>query len=230
MALAVGARAGEHGDLAGSLDAHCAAFKSGAAAWFDKSGKADPDDLALFAPVVTTAHQLVVVGDFQRFAQRLLVIAGIIFNAGAGGVRKLLGLNEIFPAYFEAVHAQDGGSFVEQSLDVEHRLGATSAAIRTGGASVGKHRDDFDAAVLDLVAAARHAEHALRRTGGARMQIGAEIGDHFDFQAENFAVLAEGQFRSHRLVAPLDGRDEVFAAASDPFDRLAQLEREMTGY
>ena len=92
-----------------------------------------------------------------------------------------------------------------------------------------KTRDDLDAAVLDLIAAAGHADHALRRSGGAGVQIGAEVGDDFDFQAENLAVFSERHFGGHRLVAPLDRRHEIFAAGGDPFDRLAQLEREIAG-
>ena len=61
------------------------------------------------------------------------------------------------------------------------------------------------------------------------MQIGAEVGDDFDFQTENLAVFSERHLGSHRLVAALDRRQEIFAASGDPFDRLAQFEREMAG-
>src|SRR4029077_4163813 len=97
------------------------------------------------------------------------------------------------------------------------------------GTSVGEYRDDLDVAILDLVTAAGHAEHALRRSGGAGVQIGAEIGDDFDFQAENLAIFSERHFRCHRLVAPLDRRDKILAAGGDPFDRLAQFKREIAG-
>ena len=229
MALTVGARPGEHGDLAGAFDAHAAAFKTGAAARFDKGRKADADQFAVFAPFVALAQQLFVVGKLERLAQRLFVIAGIVLDAGAGGVGELIGLNEILAADFQAVHAEHVGGFVEQPLDVQHRLGPAGAAIGAGGAGVGEHADDLDAAVFDLIAAAGHAHHALRRSGGARVQIGAEVGDDFDFQAENLAVFSERHLGSHRLIAALDRRQEIFAARGDPFDRLAQFEREMAG-
>ena len=208
---------------------HAAALETGAAAGLDESGKADADQLAALAPFVALAQEIFVVGYLERFAQRFFEIAGIVLDAGAGGVRELLGLNEILPADFQSVHAQNRGGFVEQALDVQDRLRPAGAAIGAGRTSVGENRDDLDVAVLDLIAAAGHAEHALRRPGGAGVQIGAEIGDDFDFQTENLAVFSERHLRSHRLVAPLDRRDEIFAAGGDPLDRLAQFEREIAG-
>ncbi len=208
---------------------HAAAFETGAAARLDKGRKADADQLAAFAPVVALAQKIFVVGHLERFAQRFFEIAGIVLDAGARGVGELIGLNEILSANFQAVHAQNRRGLVEQALDVQDRLGPAGAAIGAGRTSVGKDGDDLDPAVLNLIAAAGHAEHALRRSGGAGVQIGAEIGDDFDFQTENLAVFSERHLRRHRLVASLDRRDEIFAAGGDPFDRLAQFEREIAG-
>ena len=82
---------------------------------------------------------------------------------------------------------------------------------------------------FDLIAARRHAHHALRRSGGARVEIGAQVGDHFDFQAQHRAVFLERQLRSHGLITALNRGDEILAARGDPLDRPAQLERQMTG-
>src|SRR5262245_10310135 len=60
MSLAVGARSSEHGNLAGALDAHGAAFEAGAAAGFDKRRKADADEFAPFASLVALAQQVVI--------------------------------------------------------------------------------------------------------------------------------------------------------------------------
>jgi len=152
---------------------------------------------------------------------------GIVLDAGARGIRKLIGLDKIFPAYFQTVHSQNRGGFVEQPLDIQHRLRPAGAAIGTGRASIGKHRDDFHTAVFDLIAAAGHTEHALRWSCGARVEVSAEVGDDFDFQAENFPVFSKRHLRGHRLIAALNRGDKIFAARGDPLDRLAQFEREM---
>jgi hypothetical protein len=80
---------------------------------------------------------------------------------------------------------------------------------------------------LYLIAAAGHAEHALRRACGAGVQIGAKVSDNFDFQPQNLAVFSKRHFRCHRLIAPLDGGDKIFTPGGDPFDRLLELQREM---
>ena len=80
-----------------------------------RNGVASED---FFDAFVALAQQLLVIGQFQRFAQWLFVIAGIVLDAGAGGVWELLGLNEIFPADFQAIHAEDIGGLVEEPLDV----------------------------------------------------------------------------------------------------------------
>ncbi len=107
------ARSGEHGDFPGAFHAHGAALESRAAARLDESGKADADKLAAFAPLIALAQEIFIVGHLERFTQRLFIIAGVVLDAGAGGVRELIGPNKILATNFQPVHAQHGGRFVE---------------------------------------------------------------------------------------------------------------------
>src|SRR6185436_6190025 len=125
MSLAVRARAGEHGDFAGAFDAHGAALETRAAARFDESRKTNADEFAFLAPLIAQAQKFIVVGNFERFSEWCFIIAGIVLDAGAGGVGELIGLNEILPANLQAIHAEHSSGFVEQPLDVQYRLGSS---------------------------------------------------------------------------------------------------------
>ena len=229
MSLAVAAGTGEHRDLAGALHAYGAAFKAGAAARLHKGRDAHADQLAARPRRIALSDELIVVGETQRFRERLLVVARVVFNAHARSVRELLGPNEVFAPNFQTVQAELARRFIDQALDVEHRLRPAGAAIRSGGDGVGKDRDHLDVAVVDLIAARGHAHHALRRNRRDGVQIGAEVRDHTDFEAQHRAVLLERQLGGHGLVAALNRGEEILAARGDPLDRPAQLQRQVTG-
>jgi hypothetical protein len=61
--LAMGARAGEHGDVAVALHPHRAALESRAAAGLDECRETNADDLAAGASFVAPAHEILIIGN-----------------------------------------------------------------------------------------------------------------------------------------------------------------------
>ena len=158
MSLAVGAGTGEHRDLAGALHAHRPAFKKAdPAARLHKGRDAHADQFATRPRRIAVLDHLVVVGETQRFRERLLVVARIVFHVQARAVRELLRPNEVFAPDVQTVQAEVARRLIDQALDVEHRLRPAGAAIRPGGDGVGQDRDHLDVAVADLIAARGHA-------------------------------------------------------------------------
>ena len=86
--------------------------------------------------------QLGVIDFGEGFAERLFVIAGIVGEAGGGGVRKLVGVDEVLDAELHGVHLQFGGEEVHHASMPSGRFGASGAAIGVGGHAVGEDSDD----------------------------------------------------------------------------------------
>ena len=96
VALAVAAGAGEHRDFSGALHPNGAAFKAGAAAGLHESRDAHAHQLAARPRFVSLSDKFFVIGQTQRFGERFLIVARVVFDAYASSVRELLGANEIF--------------------------------------------------------------------------------------------------------------------------------------
>src|SRR5262249_44164904 len=136
--LAVGARTGEHRDVSAALHANRSALKTDASARLSESRETDADQLAALARFVSIANEAFVVGQPHRLGKRLFIVTRVVFDVYACPVRELLWANKIFASDFETVHTQIARRFVDQPLDIQHRLRSPRAAIRASGDSIGK--------------------------------------------------------------------------------------------
>src|ERR1051326_6961929 len=189
--LAVRARTRQHGDLAGALDAHRAALEASAAARLDERRDADAGELAALARRVALGDEPVVVGELYRLVERFFIVAGIVLDAGRRLIRKLFGSDEVLPPDLHPIDAQIARGLVDQPLDIEHRLRPARAAVGTGRNGIGEYRQHLDEDVWDLIAARRHRHHALRRAGGVRAEIRAQVRDDAHLEAQHRAVALE---------------------------------------
>src|SRR5262245_4172050 len=188
MSLAVRPGTGEHRDCSSALYAHRGAFKPDPAARFYKRRDTYADQFATRPRRIAVLDHLVVVREPQCFRERLLVIARIVFHIQARAVWELLRPDKIFATDVKPVQAEVARRFIDQTLDVEHRLRPASAAIRTGGDGVGKDRHYLDAAVADLIATRGHAHHAQGRNRRDGLQGGAHVRDYTHLEPQHGAV------------------------------------------
>src|SRR5439155_1555649 len=80
-----------------------AASKSRAAARLDECRHSHSYQFPALACLVPIANDLLVVGYSQRLVERFFVVAGVIFDADPGSVRKLLGTDEVFAPDFQTI-------------------------------------------------------------------------------------------------------------------------------
>ncbi len=189
---------------------------------------ADAHQLAALALLRLLAPQLVVPGDLEGDVERAFVLAGVVDPAGLGGVRELLGLDEVLPPQLDRVHLELVGQAVHDPLDEVDRLGDPERA-RVGhaaGCLVRVDRGHVAVGGLQVVAAGEDAEEAggvLRRRGRAVER--AVVGEHVGADREDLAVLGRRDLAAHHVVAGEAGADEVLGAVLDPLHRLAEHQR-----
>jgi hypothetical protein len=188
--------------------------------FFDRVGEADPAQFAANLRLVAPFGEAGPVG----FRESLLLVGGevaaIVVEAEGGLDRQPLGWDQVPGAQHGAVKAKFARRVVDQSLDDVGRLGAPGAAIRRGAVCVRHHRIDSDVGGRDVVGADQGADIAKRREQVAlRGDIGPDIGERLDAQAEELAVLVERQLGVGDVVARVLVGLDALAALTGPFDR-----------
>ncbi len=162
-----------------------------------------------------------VVARLQRLVERLLVLPGVVSLACQRGVRELLGLEEVGAAQLLGIEPARIGQKVHDSLEIEGRLRAPSAAIRAIRHGVGKDAFDDIVEIRDVV---RTGRHDPGRPGEPQaLGIGAEIETDARAQRSDAAVLVATGLEVGNLVAAVVRGQEVLAAGFDPLDRAIQL-------
>ena len=132
--------------------------------------------------------------------------------------------DQVLRAQLDPVDAQFAGRIVDQPLDDVSRLGPSGAAVGCGAVGVGHHRQHRDMGGGDVVDADEGPDIAEGREQVALgRDVGADIGQSLDAEAEEFSVRVERQFGVADIVAGvLVGLDRL-AALAGPFDRPPQF-------
>ena len=134
------------------------------------------------------------VGLVQSLVHDHLKGAGVVDLAHWILVGHLFGLDEIFASQLHAVNAAHACSFVQQTLHVVNGFRATCTAVSAGTCGMRHHAREMVVNGLNVVDAALHPranEHLDGQTGHGG--VSPHIGQSFDAQTQNFAVLGQGQ-------------------------------------
>ena len=155
----------------------------------------------------------------------LLELAGIEGDLRRRRIRHRRGWNEIAPPDLVGRELELPRGGIDQALDQIGRL-------RPSGAAIGAHRHRVGAHALHvhgdrrrLVEPGDQIGRARRDECAERREIGAEIGDDRDPQAEEMAAPVHGEFGAGEMVAPLVVADEALGAIRLPFHRALELAR-----
>ena len=155
VALAVGRCAGDDLDLVGRQHPHGGRLPAAGpvveggedarrreAAHLEVAREADAQPLGRAGHVLglLLGADLLVIGEFGRLLGRGEVVAGVVDQAAEGGVRELLGLDEVALAQLHRVDADLRGQRVHGPLDGVGGLRPPGAAVGVGGRHVGEDR------------------------------------------------------------------------------------------
>ena len=135
----------------------------------------------------------------------------------------MFGLDEIFAAQLDAVNAAHTRSLVHQAFHVVDGFGPAGSAVSARAGGVGHHAREMVINGLNVIHAALHPranEHLNGQAGHGG--VSAHIGQGFDAQAQNFAVLGQGQRRFGLNVAAVCAAQKLFAAVGNPFHGPSQ--------
>src|SRR5206468_2251500 len=112
-------------------------------------------------------------------------------------------------------------------LDQVSRLRAAGAAVSVGRHLVGEHAHLVELEGWDFVAAWCQESGECWNHGREKRQESTEIGNGFDPHAQNRPVFFQCQLDIVDLIAPMNGRGNVLAAAFDPFHWASGLFRQI---
>src|SRR5690242_8533989 len=215
VALALGLHADAHDGRAGGVDADLSAvehldaqdvegIRGAGADDLGEGGDADAHQLAAGALLGLLAAQRGVADLVERFLERGGVVAGVVFPAGGGLVRKGVRRDEVFHADVGGVHLELLGEGIHHPFDGVDGLGdAEGAAVGdAAGGLVGVDAIHLDVRSVERIGAGDHAEEAggeLRGVGGGVE--GAVVGDGLDAQRTHGAVAPGGQLGVDVVVA-----------------------------
>ena len=136
------------------------------------------------------------VSRFQRFIHDHFKGARVVDLTHGVFVGHLFGFDKVFAAQFDAVNAAHAGSLVHQTFHVVDGFGAAGPAVSACAGGVGHDARKVVVNGLNVIHAAldpRPNEHLNGQAGHGG--VGPHIGQGFDAQAHNFAVLGQGQRR-----------------------------------
>ena len=246
VALALRLGAHRDDDLAGQVDADVGRLphrrapaladgadplRRGDAAHLDVGAQPDAEELAAVARIGLLRGERRVVDHLEGLVHRRLVVAGVDVDLGAAAgraetrrvlVRELVGRDEVAPADLRPVHADLRREQVHRPLDDVGRLGPAGAAVGVDERGVRVDAGHLGVDVRDLVAARQDA--GVERRGDARAdrrEAAAEVGERLDAETGHLAVALAGDLEVRDVVAAVDGRLVVLAAALDPLHRPA---------
>ena len=189
---------------------------------------ADAHQLAAGPLLGLFAAQFVVPGDLHGQLQCARVLTTVVFPAGLGDVRELLGPQQVFQSQFGRIDLQLGGQNVDHPLDQIDGLGDPERARigHTARRLVGVDALDRAMRGLQVVAAGEDVEEAGREFGRLRGAVErAVVGQHVDLETEDRAVLGRGDAAGHVIVAGERGGHQVLAAVLHPLHRFSGDDR-----
>ena len=230
-------RAGEHGDAAGGVHAHLAAFKQTGpraqsagyvagrqAAGLDVAGVANAAQqafgLASAAPCGKAGHVAQLVGVLQAGME----VARVVLQRHRGLVRELS--DEVATANFVLAQAQLKRGAAHNALE-------QVSGFRSSSASVGIHRRGVGEPGVHLHIHLRRAVLAGQQggvqdgghSGREGRQVSAQVGVGVDFERQELAVFVDRQRGVAGMVAAMGVAQEGFRAVAVPLDVAVQLFR-----
>ena len=222
----MGRDTGKDRDRPCRLDPHLCALVRTEAADLHVGGEANPHQAVALpgAAARLLGAQRGIIGDVERFRQRLGVLAAVVGQGGRRLIGELIGRDEIYAAHFGWVEVQLSGDEIDHALHVVGGLGPSCAAIGCNGGGIGKDTVDLDIDCGDVVNADGHPAGELGNDEDEG--IGAHVGDHAHLQAGDAPVLAHGEGVVGDLPAAVRCGQEVLAAAFDPAEGKLIAHRE----
>ena len=121
------------------------------------------------------------------------------------------------------IHVEFDGEFVHDALDGKRCLGASRSTDGIGWRGVGEDADAVEVIHVHLVDTRVHEHPQQRCAGRDDLQVGPHIGQDFDLQADELAILRGGDLDLLDLVPSVVRGDHVFAARLHPLHGATQL-------
>jgi len=192
----------------------------------EEGGDADPHQNALLAQLGLLGPQLPIIRHrFELFHQQRKITA-VIGDLHRGLVGKLVGLDQIARAQLDDVDTEFARAVLDQPFDDEQTFGPACAAIGVDRRRVRIGTADAAMDRRDLVQLGKHRRVEKRwNTGPERAQIGTDIGNRIDLEAEYFAIVIERHAAGRGVVARMGIDNHVFDPRRDPLDRPADQTR-----
>ena len=153
----------------------------------------------------------------------LLELAGIENELGRRRVGHRRRRHEIDAADGVRTHAELTRRRVDQALKQIAGFGPPRATIGADRHGVGAHALDVDVDRRGRIDARHEIRRARRHEGAEWREIGAEIGDDRDAQAEEAAVVVKRKLGARDVIAALVVGDEALGAVLLPLHRPFQL-------
>ena len=152
-----------------------------------------------------------------------LEFAGIEHELGRRRVGHRRRRHEIDAADFVGAHAEFARRGIDQPLEQISGFGPAGAAIGADRHGIGADAFDVDVDRADRIKAGDEIGRARRHKAAERRQIGADIGEDRDAQAEEAAARIERKLGARGVIAALIVGDETFRAILLPFHRPPDL-------
>ena len=230
VALPVRGEAGGDEDLAARLDADARAFIRPDARALDVAGDAEAEMAAVGARGGLARAEVAVADHGQRHVEAGRVVAAVV--AGRPAVlegeahvpRELVGLDQVAAADLDRLDPQLARDEPDDALHHE-------GAVRPAGAAVRRHLHlvRVDHVELDVIVAEPVRPGELgrgdQRHDEAVRRVGARVVQEPVAQAQDAAVLVDGDLDVVELTALLTRRQQVLDAVLDPLDGPAQAHR-----
>ena len=182
------------------------------------------------AQLIAFAAAAVVVEGFHRFCQEAFIIAAVVDHGGpvVGLVGKVGALDEIPAPHLDLVKAEVTRDCVDRPLGDVSAFGPAIAAIGVDRHGIGHDHPGARRVVLDLVGPGAEIDRVHRRAAACHVrQIGADIAQRLDLQAENPPVIAEGDFNRLGVRPAMVGRLMAFGTRFPPLDGYAKRARQI---
>ena len=229
LALRRHADGDEHGAV--GIDPHVGALERSNAGALEVRRESDADGTRAAAPAVALAAPALVVGQRQRAVEGGDVIGRVVRDRDAVAIRvaglvghRLLA-DQVAAAQVCSVQAEPPRRAVEEAVEDERRLGASSAAVRAHERLVGDDVDALAGEVRDTVGP-REVVDGVEADHVAERRVRAVIAGEARLDRREGAVAAHAEPRAMPLVAVGRRGQEVLAPRLDPLHRAPQPPRD----
>ncbi len=180
--------------------------------------------------MIALAAACPVVEGFHCLCQAALIVAAIVNHGGpvVGLVRKISALNEIPSTHLNLIKVEMTCNRVDRPFGDVSPFGAAIPAIGVNWYGIRHDHSGVRLVILDFVGPGPKIDGIHRRTSGCHIrQIGADIAQRLNFQAEYLAVVAYGDFNRLRMRPSMIGGLMAFGTRFPPLDGHAEETRQI---